>query len=129
MIRQQLQRHRGHDRQQVLRHVGHEDDVVRTGEQSHQEMMYFRINYRWADETVDNLRNDLQSQLMATQSFGMIDDNYDGLIQEGELKGMMASLKPRFAALDADHSGALDPKELAASGMTRMMPSEEAPDL
>jgi hypothetical protein len=24
------------------------NDVVRTGEQSHQEMMYFRINYRWA---------------------------------------------------------------------------------
>lgn len=105
------------------------NDVVRTGEQSHQEMMYFRINYRWADETVDNVRNDLQSQLMASQAFGMIDDNYDGLIQETELTGMMASLKPRFAALDVDHSGALDPKELAASGMTRMMPSERAPDL
>jgi Ca2+-binding EF-hand superfamily protein len=93
-------------------------------------MMYFRINYRWADETVDNIRNDLQSQLMSSMSFGMIDDNYDGLIQENELKGMMASLKPRFAQLDADHSGALDPKELAASGMGGMFrPSEEAPDL
>ena len=106
------------------------NDVVRTGEQSHQEMMYFRINYRWADETVDNIRNDLQSQLMSSMSFGMIDDNFDGLIQENELKGMMASLKPRFAQLDADHSGALDPKELAASGMGGMFrPSEEAPDL
>jgi hypothetical protein len=34
--------------------------AVTWGEQSHQEMMYFRVNYRWADETVDNVRNDLQ---------------------------------------------------------------------
>ncbi len=82
------------------------NDVVRTGEQSHQEMMYFRINYRWADETVDNMRNDLQQQLQASMSFGMIDDNYDGQIQEDELKGMMASVKPRFKSLDTDNSGA-----------------------
>jgi peroxiredoxin len=104
--------------------------IVRTGEQSHQEMMYFRINYRWADETIDNIRNDLQQQLQSSMAFGMIDDNYDGLVQEKELKGMMASLKPRFAALDVDRSGALDQKELAASGMGAMMPpSEEVPDL
>ncbi|MGH7292054.1 MAG: hypothetical protein ACREJT_12630, partial [Myxococcota bacterium] len=30
---------------------------VTTGEQTYQEMMYFRVNYRWADETVDNIRN------------------------------------------------------------------------
>ncbi len=105
------------------------NDVVRTGEQSHQEMMYFRINYRWADETVDNIRNDLQSQLMSSMSFGMIDDNYDGLVQESELKGMMASLKPRFKALDADNSGALDAAELKASGMMMNIPSDEQIDL
>jgi hypothetical protein len=105
------------------------NDVVRTGEQSHQEMMYFRINYRWADETVDNIRNDLQSQLMSSMSFGMIDDNYDGLVQENELKGMMASLKPRFKALDTDSSGALDAKELKASGMMMNIPSDEQIDL
>ncbi len=106
------------------------NDTVRTGEQSHQEMMYFRINYRWADETVDNVRNDLQQQLQASMSFGMVDDNYDGLVQKDELKGMMASLKPRFDALDVDKSGALDAKELAASGMGGMMrPPEDAPDL
>jgi len=105
------------------------NDVVRTGEQSHQEMMYFRINYRWADETVDNVRNDLQSQLMASMSFGMIDDNYDGMIQESELKGMMASLKPRFKALDVDGSGALDPAELKASGMKLGIPDDAQIDL
>ncbi len=105
------------------------NDVVRTGEQSHQEMMYFRINYRWADETVDNVRSDLQQQLMASAAFGMIDDNYDGLIQESELKGMMASLKPRFKALDTDNSGALDPAELKASGFKLGIPDDAQIDL
>ena len=33
---------------------------------------------------------------------------------------MMASLKPRFKALDLDGSGALDAAELKASGAVRM---------
>ena len=99
------------------------------GEQTQEEMMYFRVNYRWADETVSNVRNDLQSKLMSSMSIGMIDDNYDGLIQEGELKGMMASLKPRFKDLDADHSGALDPKELAAAGGGMRMPMPRDADI
>jgi Ca2+-binding EF-hand superfamily protein len=51
----------------------------------------------------------------------MIDDNYDGLVQKNELKGMMASLAPRFDQLDADKSGALDEKELAAGGANNLM--------
>jgi len=106
------------------------NDVVRTGEQSHQEMMYFRINYRWADETVENLRNDLQQQLQASMSFGMIDDNYDGLVQENELKGMMASVKPRFKQLDTNGDGALDAAEMKAGGVGGMsIPSSEQIDL
>ena len=105
------------------------NDVVRTGEQSHQEMMYFRINYRWLDETVDNVRNDLQQQLNASMSFGMVDDNYDGMIQENELKGMMASLKPRFKDLDTDKSGGLDPAELKAGGGAMMMPRPDDADI
>jgi hypothetical protein len=100
------------------------NDVVRTGEQSHQEMMYFRINYRWADETVDNIRNDLQSQLQSGMSFGMIDDNYDGKVQRNELKGMMASLAPRFDQLDLDRSGDLDATEMKSSGMMISIPSD-----
>ncbi len=105
------------------------NDVVRTGEQSHQEMMYFRINYRWLDETVDNVRNDLQQQLNASMSFGMVDDNYDGMIQENELKGMMASLKPRFKDLDTDKSGGLDPAEMKAAGGGMMMPRPDDADI
>ena len=102
---------------------------VTWGEQTNEEMMYFRVNYRWADETVSNIRNDLQSQLMASMSIGMIDNNYDGLIQENELTGMMASLKPRFKDLDADHSGALDPKELAGAGGGMRMPMPRDADI
>jgi hypothetical protein len=89
---------------------------VHTGEQTYQEMMYFRINYRWADETVDNIRNDLQTKLMQSMSIGMLDDNADDLIQKDEMKGAMASMKARFDALDVDHNGGLDAKELAAGG-------------
>jgi peroxiredoxin len=99
------------------------------GEQTHEEMMYFRVNYRWADETVDNIRNDLQAQLMSSMSIGMIDDNVDGLIQESELKGMMASLKPRFKALDVDGSGALDATEMKAAGGGMRMPRDADIDL
>ena len=66
---------------------------------------------------------------MASMSFGMIDDNYDGMIQQSELKGMMASLKPRFKALDVDGSGALDPVELKASGLKLGIPEDAQIDL
>jgi hypothetical protein len=89
---------------------------VQTGEQTYQEMMYFRVNYRWADETVDNIRNDLQTKLMQSMSIGMLDDNADDLIQKDEMKGAMASMKARFDALDVDRNGGLDAKELAAAG-------------
>jgi hypothetical protein len=89
---------------------------VQTGEQTYQEMMYFRVNYRWADETVDNIRNDLQTKLMQSMSIGMLDDNADDLIQKDEMKGAMASMKARFDDLDVDHNGGLNAKELAAGG-------------
>ncbi len=106
---------------------------VTWGEQTYQEMMYFRVNYRWADETVDNVRNDLQQQLMSTQMIGSLDDNADDLIQPEELRGPMASMKARFADLDLDKNGGLDAKEFAGgnSGAARFArPSaEDTPDL
>ena len=43
---------------------------VHTGEQTYQEMMYFRVNYRWMDETSGHVRNDLQSALMESRAMG-----------------------------------------------------------
>jgi hypothetical protein len=90
---------------------------VTWGEQSWEEMMYFRVNYRWADETRTNLRNDLQQKLMESRAIGGLDDNADNLVQINELKGSMASAKARFADLDLDKNGGLDRKELAAGNL------------
>jgi hypothetical protein len=92
---------------------------VTWGEQSHEEMMYFRVNYRWVDETVTNVRNDLQAALMKSMTMGALDDNADNMVQASELRGPLARLKTRFAALDVDGNGGLDEKELAAGNVSR----------
>ena len=92
---------------------------VTWGEQSWEEMMYFRVNYRWADETVSNLRNDLQSKLMESRTIGALDNNADDKVQIDELTGTMASVKGRFKDLDLNKDGGLDTKELAAGNVSR----------
>ncbi|HEY7799026.1 MAG TPA: hypothetical protein VIA80_09700, partial [Hyphomonadaceae bacterium] len=92
---------------------------VTWGEQSWEEMMYFRVNYRWADETTSNLRNDLQAKLMESRTIGALDNNADGMVQINELTGTMASMKARFADLDLDKNGGLDKKELASGNVSR----------
>ena len=92
---------------------------VTWGEQTWNEMMYFRINYRWVDETSHHVRNDLQAKLMESRIIGFLDDNADGKLQITELRGPYAALKSRFAELDLNHDGGLDLKELAAANLTR----------
>jgi hypothetical protein len=89
------------------------------GEQTWNEMMYFRINYRWVDETSRHVRNDLQAKLMESRTIGFLDDNADGKVDLAELKGGYAALKSRFAALDLNKDGGLDLKELNAGNITR----------
>jgi hypothetical protein len=104
---------------------------VTWGEQTPDEMMYFRVNYRWADETVTHVRNDLQRKLFASQIVGSLDSNLDGKIEPAELKGPLAGLRTRFAELDADHDGVLDAKEMATAMPSRRMARAkgETPDL
>jgi hypothetical protein len=105
---------------------------VTWGEQTPDEMMYFRVNYRWADETVAHLRNDLQDKLFQSMMIGALDDNIDGKVEPSELKGPMGQMmKARFAELDRDHNGGLDATELAAAGGRRDMrrAARETPDL
>jgi hypothetical protein len=92
---------------------------IKWGEQTFEEMMYFRINYRWADETSSHVRNDLQTKLMDSRTMGVADLNADGKLQLSEMTGSLASLKPRFAELDRNHDGALDRSELDAANITK----------
>jgi hypothetical protein len=91
---------------------------VTWGEQSWQEMMYFRVNYRWADETVDNMRNDLQA--------------VDGIAHDRRHRRQTPTTRwrsPNRAGpcpgsraspiSDLNKDGALDKKELAAGNADR----------
>jgi hypothetical protein len=91
---------------------------VTWGEQTWNEMMYFRINYRWADETSSKVRNDLQTALLDSRTIGFLDDNADGKIEIAELTGNYANLKAKFAEFDANHDGGLDKKEMAAANIS-----------
>ncbi|MBI1339014.1 redoxin domain-containing protein [bacterium] len=93
--------------------------VVKSGLQTHEEMMYFRVNYRWVDETSSNVRNDLQTELVGSVMRGALDDNQNGKIELAELRGRALSLKDKFPALDTDGDGALNAAEFEASGFAR----------
>jgi hypothetical protein len=97
---------------------------VTWGEQTHQEMMYFRVNYRWADETSGNIRNDLQTALMASGTVGGLDKNVDGLVQPEELTGRMKVMRARFNDLDTNKDGGLSKDELDKGGVGRFRRSD-----
>jgi len=104
---------------------------VRWGEQTPDEMMYFRVNYRWADETTTNVRNDLQGKLFASQAIGSLDSNLDGFIEKNELKGPMAYLQAKFDEADVKHTGKLTPEQFSKlmPGMRRGRRQQETPDV
>ena len=86
--------------------------LVEWGDQSTEEMLFTGIQFRWADETAKNRRDDLQKQLEQSSIYTAIDDNLDGVLQKAELKSsMLAPLQEHFADFDQNHDGALDPKE------------------
>ncbi|HVY89627.1 MAG TPA: hypothetical protein VG942_12210, partial [Hyphomonadaceae bacterium] len=85
------------------------------GEQSHEEMLYTAVRYRWMDETSDQpTKND---ELMNQgRLLGMMDDNLDEKLQVSELRGKLGDqIKANFAKLDANSDGGLDLSELAAA--------------
>jgi peroxiredoxin len=93
---------------------------VAFGEQTTDEMLTFFIHYRWVGETVAQPHEDYERLLAAGQLMGDLDLNMDGKLQLSELRGATgARLKAAFAALDANHDGALDKAELAAASMRR----------
>ncbi|CAN5115251.1 hypothetical protein BH11PSE2_BH11PSE2_17330 [soil metagenome] len=104
--------------------------TVTWGEQTPDEMMYFRINYRWADETVSKMRGDLQDKLNGAVLIGGLDANMNGKISPDELKGPLGMLKAMFPTLDKNKDGGLDAAELeAVMSMMMRTQSAEAPAL
>ncbi|RYI07486.1 MAG: hypothetical protein EON48_14490, partial [Acetobacteraceae bacterium] len=89
------------------------------GEQTWNEMFFFRVNYRWMDETSSHVRNDLQDALMESRTMGVADLNADGKLTPAELTGSLASLKPKFAELDKNKDGFIDAVELKASSAAK----------
>lgn len=84
------------------------------GDQSWEEMFYTAIRYRWLDETSTKL-TDYDDQMNRSRMVGMFDDNLDRKIQKAELKGEFGDrLKPFFAQVDRDASGALEAGEITA---------------
>jgi hypothetical protein len=86
---------------------------VTWGEQSHEEMLFTSLQFRWLDETAAS-QIDSEARLAPTRLFGMMDDNLDGLLQKSELRGQIGNmLSGFFARIDADASGGIDKAELA----------------
>lgn len=84
------------------------------GEQSFDEMLYTAVRYRWAGETSDKMDTTSDEAFKATQMMGILDRNMDGKVELSELRGKMGEgLKKNFAMIDADKSGAIEPKEMA----------------
>jgi hypothetical protein len=90
-------------------------------------MAYMRVNYRWKDETSDNViaseNNRDNRENWGKRFFGVIDDNINGRIERAEVdRPTLAGLAAVFPTLDDNDDDALDRDEFAAaSGMTGML--------
>jgi hypothetical protein len=98
------------------------DPTIRVtwGEQSHEEMQYTAMGFRWKDETSSNLKPDYMNRLNASRTIGIMDVNLNGVVEKNEARGRMGqAIKANFDRLDTDKSGSLSETELAA--VTQMM--------
>ncbi len=88
---------------------------VTWGEQSHEEMLFTSLSFRWVDETAVK-QIDSEARFAQTRMLGMMDDSIDGKLQKAELKGQMGQMLGKyFAALDKNGDQALDRSELVAA--------------
>lgn len=92
---------------------------VKWGEQTWEEMLYFRVSFNWVDESRTNVRDDLQTKLRQSTMVGALDDNANGKVEYDELRGPMESYKARFAQLDTNKDNGLDVAEMVAAGGAR----------
>ena len=88
---------------------------VYPGDQTHEEMMYFRVNYRWMDETRENITNytDIMQQ---DRLFASLDDSVDDMLQRDEVIGQRnVWLANGFDGYDTNNDGLLDREEYLAA--------------
>jgi hypothetical protein len=97
------------------------NEKVIWGDQSWEEMHYTSIYYQWSDETSAKPA-DATADMRGGRLMGMMDDNLDEKIQKAEIRGPMAAMfNAGFDKADTNKDGAIDEKELAASGIGAMM--------
>jgi hypothetical protein len=86
---------------------------VTWGEQSHEEMQYTAIGFRWDDETVANQKPEYMTALNASRSIGIMDVNLDGKVARTEVRGRMGQMiTANFDRLDTNKDGYLQESEL-----------------
>jgi len=98
------------------------DPTIRVtwGEQSHEEMQYTAIGFRWNAETSSTLKPEYMERLNSSRTIGIMDTNLNGQVEPAEVRGRMGQMiRANFERMDADKSGTLSEAEL--STVTRMM--------
>jgi peroxiredoxin len=101
------------------------------GDQSFEEMFYTSLRYRWMDETAAKQTN-YDDLLQQSRLMGMMDSNIDDKIQKDELRGQFAQLlgsQAMFDKIDANHDGGIDAAEMekGLAMMPRRGPPAAAP--
>ncbi len=97
--------------------VANPDPTIKVtwGEQSHEEMQYTALGFRWDAETVANRKDDYQKALEATRSMGIMDTNIDDKVAKTEVRGRMAQmLLANWDKLDTNKDGFLENAEMAS---------------
>lgn len=81
--------------------------------------MYFRVNYRWLDETPENVTTHTE-EMMKDRLFASLDDSLDEKVQKAEVIGRRNTwLAEGFDKYDTDGDGELTRVEFAAAQKDR----------
>jgi len=88
---------------------------VTWGEQSHEEMLFTQLDFRWLDETAAK-QVDSDARFAETRLLGAMDDNLDGQLQKAELRGRAGGqILMSFDRFDTRRDGVLDRNEIGAA--------------